>query len=62
VVPNEAAAVVESRERAQEKRANEELLRAAASSYDHAAYSRGMMILCGGTGFVFLAMVLAILF
>jgi hypothetical protein len=62
LVADEAAAVVEARERAQEKRTNEELMRAAATSYDHAAYSRGMMILCGGTGLFFLALVIAILF
>jgi hypothetical protein len=62
LVPDEAAAVAEARERQQEKRNSEELLRAAAGSYDHAAYSRGMMILCGGTGLFFLALVIAILF
>jgi hypothetical protein len=62
LVPDEAAAVAEARERQQEKRHSEELLRAAAGSYNHAAYSRGMMILCGGTGLFFLALVIAILF
>ena len=62
LVATQAMAVVEARERAQQKRASEELLRVATGSYNHAAFQRGMMILLGGSGLFFLSLAIAILF
>jgi hypothetical protein len=62
LVPEEAEAARDARARAEEKKAFEELHRAAAESYDKSAYQQGMMILLGGSGLFFLSLVIAILF
>jgi hypothetical protein len=62
LVAKQAMAVVEARERAQQKRASEELLRTATLSYNHAAYTRGMQILLGGSGLFLFSLILMILF
>jgi hypothetical protein len=62
LVATQAMAVVEARERAQQKRATEELLRAATTSYNHAAFQRGMMLLLGSSGLFLFTLVVAILF
>lgn len=62
LVAKEAMAVVEARERAQQKRASEELMRAATLSYNHGAYARGMQILLGGSGLFLFSLILMILF
>jgi hypothetical protein len=62
LVAAQAMAVIEARDRAQQKRASEELLRAATMSYNHAAFQRGMTILLGGSALFLLSLVIAILF
>lgn len=62
LVPEQGASARDARARADEKKALEELHRAAAGSYDHDAYQRGMIILLGGSGLGLFSLVVAILF
>jgi hypothetical protein len=62
VAQAELAAVNEASERRHRKRAEEELLRAATLSFDEEAYKRGFMLLAGGTGALFLSLILVVIF
>jgi len=62
LVPEEGAAARDARARADEKKAFEELHRAAAASFDANAYQRGMIIMLGGSGLGLLSLMIAILF
>jgi hypothetical protein len=62
LVPDYADAVSDAAERADKKRQQEELHRAALNSYDHAAYNRGFAMLLGSSVLVFLSLAIAILF
>ena len=62
LVPDEAEAARDAKARSDEKKAFEELHRAAAESYDRDGYQHGMLILLGGSGLLLLSFVLAILF
>ena len=61
VAQAELAAVNEASERRGRKRAEEELLRAATLSFDEEAYKKGFMLLAGGTGALFLSLVLVVI-
>jgi hypothetical protein len=58
----ELQAVNEAAERRDRKRAEEELLRAATGSFDEEAYKKGFMLLAGGTGALFLSLILVVIF
>lgn len=62
LVPAELKAVQEAAERRDQKRAEEELLRAATRSFNETAYKQGMMLLVGGTGLLFLSLILVVIF
>jgi hypothetical protein len=62
LVPEEGASARDARARADEKKAYEELHRAAAGSYDASAYQQGMIMLLGGSGLGLLSLMIAILF
>lgn len=62
IAQGELQAVAEAAERRDRKRAEEELYRAAAGSFDEGAYKRGMMLLVGGTGAVLLSLVAVVIF
>jgi hypothetical protein len=61
LVPDAERSAYEAAARAQHKRAEEELHRAAVASFDEKAYARGLMMLLGGSGLVFLTLALLIL-
>jgi hypothetical protein len=62
LVPDHSDAVIEAAERAEKQRQLEELQRAAVTSYDSVAYTRGFNMLLGGSLLLFLSLALAILF
>jgi hypothetical protein len=62
LAPECAQAVAESADRAEQRRRQEELHRAALESYDHGAYGRGMMMMLGGSLLFFLSLAGMILF
>ena len=61
LVPEEEREAAETAARADECRAQEELHRAAAQSYDHTAYTQGLTILLGGSGALFLVLAMLVL-
>jgi hypothetical protein len=58
----ELQAVNEAAERRDRKRAEEDLLRAATGSFDEDSYKKGFMLLAGGTGALFLSLILVVIF
>ncbi len=61
LVPDAERSAYEAAARAQHKRAEEELHRAAVASFDEKAYTRGLVMLLGSAGFVFVTLALMIL-
>jgi hypothetical protein len=62
IAHSELQAVNEAVDRRDRKRGEEELLRAAAGSFDDTAYRQGMMLLVGGLGAMFLSLIAVVLF
>lgn len=62
LVPDCEKAADDAAEQAEEKRALEEIHRAAADSYDHKAFSQGLTILLGGSVALFLLLAVIVLF
>jgi hypothetical protein len=62
IAQSELQAVNEAVDRRDRKRSEEELLRAATSSFDETAYKQGMMLLVGGLGAMFLSLIAVVIF
>jgi hypothetical protein len=62
LAPAELKAAQEAAERRDRKRAEEELYRAAAGSFDEAIYKQGQALLIGGAGFLLLVLILVVIF